>query len=145
MQAESVRTLNDLIETLIDGKNGFASAADGVKDPEIKSVFTELSGQRARFAAELQTKVASLGAEPEQNGSTAAAMHRGWINLKSALGGGTKAILNEAERGEDMAVQAFRKAESADLEPNLATIVHRQAADIQAAHDRIKQLRDSAN
>src|SRR5436309_12398037 len=81
-QKEIISTINNLIETLKDGQKGFNEAADAVSDPQLKSLFTEYSEQRARFASELQTQARSVGeAEPETGGSAAGAMHRGWINL----------------------------------------------------------------
>ena len=136
-------TLNDLIETLKDGKDGFETAASDVKDPTVKSTFLEFSRQRARFAGELQAEVQRLGGAPEQTGSAAAAAHRGWINLKSALGGGEKSILNEAERGEDAAVKSYEKAASAKLPPDVAGVVRRQFDEVKRAHDRVREMRDS--
>jgi uncharacterized protein (TIGR02284 family) len=65
------------------------------------------------------------------------------MNLKSALGGGEKAILNEAERGEDEAVSAFEKAMKSKLPPDVAQVVQRQYSQVKSAHDRVKALRDS--
>ena len=112
MADNTVSTLNNLIETLKDGSNGFRTAAEDVKDASVKSTFTQFASQRAQMASELQQHVQKLGGTPETTGSTAAAMHRGWINLKQALGAGEKGILNEAERGEDVAVKSFEKAAS---------------------------------
>jgi uncharacterized protein (TIGR02284 family) len=145
-QKETLSTLNDLIETLKDGQKGFQEAADVVDDPQLKSLFTGYSQQRARFASELQTQARSVGEpEPETGGSAAGAMHRGWINLKSAITSkDEKAILAECERGEDSAVQGFEKAMHNDLLSPLRDIVSRQYSEIKSAHDRIKNLRDAA-
>ena len=106
-EKEIASVINNLIETLKDGEKGFKEAADGVKDPELKSLFTQYSAQRHRFASELQTELRSVaGAEPETGGSAAGAMHRGWMDLKSAISGKDEgAILAECERGEDSAVK----------------------------------------
>jgi uncharacterized protein (TIGR02284 family) len=83
--------------------------------------------------------------DPDNNSSAAGALHRGWINLKSAvIGGDEHAILAECERGEDSAVEEFQEAVEDDLPPGLQEIVSRQYAEIKATHDRIRNLRDSA-
>src|ERR1700744_11744 len=105
MADETISTLNELIETLKDGQNGFSAAAADVKDSSVKTTFQKLAQERASLATELQSEVRKLGGDPEKSGSVAASMHRGWINIKSALGGCEKSILNEAERGEDVAVK----------------------------------------
>jgi uncharacterized protein (TIGR02284 family) len=144
-QKETVSVLDELIETLKDGQEGFKQAAEAVKDPQLKSLFSEYSQQRSRFASALQNEVRSLGeTEPETTSSTAGALHRGWINLKSAVtGGDDHAILAECERGEDSAVEEYKKALQDDLSPSVYEIVSRQYAEIKAAHDRIRNLRDS--
>jgi uncharacterized protein (TIGR02284 family) len=145
-QKESISTINNLIETLKDGEKGFKEAADAVKDPQLKSLFHEYSQQRRRFASELQTQAQSLGEfNPEKSSSAAGAMHRAWINLKSAVtSGDDKAILSECERGEDSAVHEYNEAMQDGLSGRAREIVARQFTEIKSAHDRVKHLRDAA-
>lgn len=141
-----ISTLNGLIETCKDGQNGFKEAAEGVERSDLKSLFYEFSQQRSQFAGELQSLVQSLGGDPENTGSVAAALHRGWINIKSAVTGKDEAaILNECERGEDSAKNAYKSALEEALPANVAETVQTQYVSVQAAHDRIKALRDAAN
>jgi uncharacterized protein (TIGR02284 family) len=144
-QKEIISVIDDLIQTLKDGQEGFRQAAEAVKHPQLKSLFSEYSQQRSRFASALQNEVRSLGqTKPEDSSSTAGALHRGWINLKSALSGGDDhAILAECERGEDSAVEEYKKALDDDFSPSLYELVSRQYSDIKAAHDRIRNLRDA--
>jgi uncharacterized protein (TIGR02284 family) len=135
------KELNDLLETLRDGEQGFKAAADGVDDAEIKRLFLSLSSQRAEFATELEAELARLGHEPAEHGHAAAAMHRGWINLRSAVAGKDEGpIVSEAERGEDYAVKKFREALQRGLPAEVQTIVERQFIQIQDAHDHVRTL-----
>src|ERR1700722_17316987 len=137
-------TLNDLIETSKDGQEGFQTSAEKLKDPEIRTIFLKLSRQRAGFAGELQAEVTRIGGEPAKSGSTAGAIHRGWIGLKSALAGDSDdAILEEAERGEDAAVKNYREALNKELPSDLQSIVSRQFSEIQQSHNAVRELRDS--
>ena len=96
------RTLNDLIQTCKDGELGFQSAAEGLKNPEIKAKFQEYSRQRAEMARELQAEVRRLGGDPEKYGSVSGSLHRGWLDVKQSITGKDDAgITAEAERGED--------------------------------------------
>ncbi len=138
--------LNDLIETLKDGEEGFRAAAEDVQSGELKKLFGEYSRQRSQFAAELQTLAQAEGEnDPETSGSVAGALHRGWIDLKAALT--TKndhAILAECERGEDSAVAAYRKAlADGGLPSHVTATLQTQSTAVQAAHDRVRNLRDS--
>ncbi len=141
-----ISTLNGLIETCKDGQEGFAEAADGVERSDLKSLFYEFSQQRAQFSGELQSLVRSLGGDPENTGSTLGALHRGWINIKSAVTGkDDEAILNECERGEDAAKAAYKDALTKGLPANVSEVVGTQQSSIISAHDRVKALRDSAD
>ena len=95
----------------------------------MKSLFNEFSLQRSKFAGELQNEAISLGEhDPEDSSSTAGAMHRAWINLKSAItSGDDHAILAECERGEDSAVAEYKKAmEDEDLSAPIRETISRQ-------------------
>ena len=138
-------TLNDLIETCKDGQEGFRTAAENVDDAGIKQLFNEYALQRSKFAGELQAAAQTLGEhDPEDTSSVAGALHRGWINLKAAVAGNDRhAILAECERGEDSAVAEYKKALELVVPGNIQEIVQRQYVDVQAAHDRVKALRDA--
>ena len=138
--------LNNLIETLKDGQEGFKQAAEGVSNPSLKSLFRGYSDQRSRFATALQSEARQHGeTEPETSSSATGALHRGWINLKSAITGGEEhAILAECERGEDSAVEEYMKALNDGLSPSTQELVSHQFVEIKAAHDRIRDLRDTA-
>jgi uncharacterized protein (TIGR02284 family) len=133
--------LNNLLETLRDGEQGFKTAADAVDDAEIKRLFLSLGSQRAEFATELEAELLRLGHEPAEHGHAAAAMHRGWINLRAAVAGKDEGpIVSEAERGEDFAVKKFREALQRGLPAEVQTIVERQYIQIQDAHDHVRAL-----
>jgi len=145
-QKETVSVIDDLIQTLKDGQQGFKQAAEGVKAPQLKSLFNEYSSQRSQFATELQGQAHSVDrSQLEESGSAAGALHRAWINLKSAItSGDDHAILAECERGEDSAIEQYEKTMNDNLPAPLQETVSRQYSEIKNAHDRIKNLRDTA-
>ena len=138
--------IDNLIETLKDGQEGFKQAAESISNPNLKSLFRNYSQQRSRFAVALQSEARRHGeTDPETSSSATGALHRGWINLKSAITGGDEhAILAECERGEDSAVEAYKKAVADGLTPSAQELVSCQFAEIKMAHDRIKSLRDAS-
>ena len=143
---ETISTLNSLIETLKDGQEGFRQAAEAVKDSQLKTLFNEFSLQRSKFAGELQSHAIQLGeSNPEDSSSTAGALHRAWINMKSAITSqDDHAILAECERGEDSAVAEYKKAmEDVELPSSVRDVVSRQYTSVKAAHDKVKALRDA--
>ena len=139
-------TLNDLIETLKDGEEGFRTSADNLKNAALRAQFQSFANQRSQFASELQSLVAGIGGKAETSGSTGGALHRGWIEMKSAItGNNDHAILAEAEKGEDAAVKNYREALSKDLPSDIRTVIERQYRDVQAAHQTVRALRDGSS
>ena len=133
-----------LIETCRDGENGYRDAAEHVKSPQLKQWFEQQSGERSRFAQELESLLSEIGERSKkESGSVSAAMHRAWIDLKSNLGGGDKAILSSVEQGEDNAKDTYAEALNSSLPPNILEVVQRQGSAVKAAHDRVRSLRDS--
>jgi uncharacterized protein (TIGR02284 family) len=143
-EKEVISTLNTLIETCRDGEQGFREAAQNLKDPSVKAIFTEVSHERAKFAEELKSQVERLGGNPEEGGSMAGAAHRGWMNVKGAItGGDDKQIIAEAERGEDVAVSTYQSALREPLPPAVESVVSRQYEHVKQAHDRVRDLERS--
>ncbi|TBU88811.1 PA2169 family four-helix-bundle protein [Phytopseudomonas dryadis] len=140
-----ISVLNDLIETSKDGEKGFQECAEDVKNPRLKSFFVQHAQDCAGAAAELQQLVRSLGGDPETSSSVAGALHRGWVDFKSLITGkDDEAILNECERGEDVALKNYRKALEKDLPANVRSVLETQLQGVQRNHDQVKALRDTA-
>ncbi len=137
----------DLIETLEDGKEGFAKGAEKLtKDGEaqLASTFTQLSSQRAQFSTELRTMAKAYGDSIHESGSAVASLHRGWLSLKDALSGSSpKGVLKAAEQGEKHAVKEYEKALGEDISPELRTVVQRQLNDVRAAQQQVTALADA--
>lgn len=142
-QEKAIDVLSDLVETCRNGHQGYLQAAEHVKDPALRTIFNQFATERASCAAELENEIIRLGKhDPERKGTAAGALHRTWLSLKDALGGGDSSILNSVEAAEDHAKKQYEDATKADLPNNVREIVSRQAAKIYAAHDRIRDLRD---
>ena len=142
---ELIECLNDLIETCRDGESGFQTAAEHVKDSDLSRFFRQCSQQRSQFAAELQSEVRQLGGTPKDRGSVSAAFHRGWINIKSVVTGGSNdAIVAECERGEDAALKNYERVQKQNLPPNVLPVVKHQYTEIKRTHDRIRDMDQAA-
>jgi uncharacterized protein (TIGR02284 family) len=137
-------TLNELIQTAKDGENGFRAAAESVEDSNLRHLFESYSQQRSEFAAELQLEVRRLAQDPVDTGHAAAALHRGWMDIKAGLTGRDEAsVIADCERGEDIAVGVYRKAIASELPEDLRMVVERQFREVQQAHDHIRSLERS--
>lgn len=135
-------TLNGLIELNRDGQKGFQEAAEKMEAPAVKTLCLEQSRSRTHFVGELQTLVHALGEQPEDTGTVGGALRRGWMDLKSALGGGDHAILTVVEAGEDHANSEYKKALAKTLPADVREVLERQSLSVRQAHDTVKSLRD---
>lgn len=104
-------------------------------------MFLELSQQRSGFAGELQQEVTRLRGFPETTGTTTAALHRGWVDFKAKIRGQSdQAAVSEAERGEDVAVKAYREAIERELPGDVRDVIERQFNAVLDAHRRVHSL-----
>ena len=135
--------LNGLIETCKDGEQGFKQAADKVKDPSLKSLFTKYASQRAGYVTELQSAVRALGKDAAESGHVSATLHRGWMSIKEAVTSDDHAIINEAEAGEDVAMKNYKEALEKPLSADLKSLIQRQYSGVQEAHGTVRNLKHS--
>jgi uncharacterized protein (TIGR02284 family) len=143
---KAVTLLNTLIRAGRDAERGFLAAADCVAESELVQLFAEYAVQRAKFVVELKERVKTLRSDPDDGGTLAGEAHRTWTGLKAILETNeAHAILSECERGEDVSVMAYREAlAERDIDQPSRELIQRQYEQVQAAHDRIRQLRDRA-
>jgi uncharacterized protein (TIGR02284 family) len=140
---DAISALNNLIETCKDGEEGFRTCAEDISDPQVKTLFMDRARVCAESANELQELVRSFGGDPQNRSSISGTLHRRWVDIKSAVTGkDDEAIMNECERGEDVAVSSYRKALDKDLPPNVRSVVERQYNGVLRNHDQVKALRD---
>ena len=118
----TIDKLNTLIETCKDGEYGFRACAEHVKSRELKSVFLSRADGCQRGATELQALVARSAARPTPAAASAGTMHRGWVSVVGTLTGHSdQAMLDECERGEDVALERYRGALKEPLPADVMT------------------------
>jgi uncharacterized protein (TIGR02284 family) len=133
--------LHHLIEVCKDGEHGFRTAAAHVSKPELKSLFAELADERAGFAVALEPHLRRMGDASGDEGSKAAALHRGWMNIKGLVAGHhDHMIVTEAERGEQAALDAYEEALGGMLPPTVTSLVESQRDAMRSAQERIRAI-----
>ncbi|MEE4678663.1 PA2169 family four-helix-bundle protein [Pseudomonas alliivorans] len=146
---ETISILNDLIETSKDGEEGFKTSAENAKSPQVKSFLARRSTEVAAAVRELQQHVTQLGGKPEDSTSVSADLHQAWVKLKTAFtSSDDKAVLEEVERGEDVAKKSYSKALEKSREkgvsPAVIAVIEKQYQGVLKNHDEVKALRDAA-
>lgn len=142
------KVAKDLVETLKDGRDGFASAAEKLRDgdrADAATTFQRLSEQRAGFARDIVAMGHDYGDDVDESGSVAATLHRGWISLKDALtGDDASGVVGAAVTGEDHAVSEYEKALEADLSEGFRSVVTQQHAAVVEARNEVRALQRDA-
>ena len=138
MERSEREVLHRLIEICRDGERGFRAAAEYVGDPSLKAFFNELARQRGAFAIDLEPHLHRLGGRTDGEGTSAGALHRGWMNLKGHVPGhGDHSIVVEAARGEHAALVAYDDALHGMLPPTVSGVIEAQRDAIEATQERI--------
>ena len=137
--------LNDLIETCRDGARGLQNAAALIKDAALESLLLDLAEERSGFAGELEPHAQRLGGDAAAQGTAAAAMHRGWMDLKSVLTShDDQAVMAEVVRGDAVTLRVFADAVGGMLPPSIRDVIEKQERRIRAGHARIEDAMQRA-
>lgn len=135
--------LNTLIATLIDSVDGYQKAAADTDNARFAEMFNARAQERQAAVAKLQAAVASMGGNPEDDGTTTAAIHRSWMNLKEAVvGRDDETIVKTVEEGEDYLKEKFEAAlKHTDLPVEARSAVQEAWTSVRAGHDQMSQLK----
>lgn len=138
-----VTVLNTLIATLLDSVEGYQKSAEDLDNEQYRRLFLERARERQAVVAKLQAAVGQLGGNPEDDSSTMGAIHRAFLDLKSAvMGRDDKAIINEVERGEDYLKEKFETAmNNADLSAIARQAVNEAWGSVREGHDQMRDLK----
>ena len=136
-------TLNTLIGTLIDSIEGYQKAAADTSNTRFAEMFNARAQERQQVLTKLQAAVARMGGNPEDDGTTAGAAHRGWMNLKEAvLGQDDETIVKTVEEGEDYLKNKFAAAlDNVDLPAEARMAVEEAWTSVKAGHDEMSALK----
>jgi len=135
--------LNNLIEVTLDSAHGYEDASKDTKNPYFKTLFGKRAIERKQVTAELQTEVRRLlGGKPATAGTTAGKAHRAFMNLKAAVTGSDKGIVNSVESGEDHIKKEYDEAMADQaLSMPALDLVRRMYVSIKAGHDEMRDLK----
>jgi uncharacterized protein (TIGR02284 family) len=141
---ETESALRSVIQTLIDGQDGFKKIGEQIKDEALKEYFLAESLTRAQFRGVLESILHQEGVhDVKETGTAVGTIRRAWGDFKSALGGGDTTMLSTAEEGEEEAVEAYAKAMEVYLPLPVRQVLTTQATHIEKSQEFIKAARDT--
>jgi len=146
IEKDTLSLLSDLVVINNDRIEGYKKASDETEDSDLKSLFSSMVDESRNFKAELTQEINRIGGAAEEGTKTSGKFYRAWMDIKSALTGkDRKAILASCEFGEDAALEEYNDVlKSEDLSSEARAIVMKQKQSLQASHDKVKTMRDSA-
>lgn len=138
--------LNNMIQINSDRIQGYARAIDNLHpdDEDLKAVFAGMSRQSMKYKEELIQMQEELGEDPKR-GTSSGKVSKSGIKIKADYSDNNRqTILNNCEAGEDAVKKAYKEfLEIKDLSIPLKSILESQQTELIAAHNHIKELRDS--
>lgn len=147
-QKEVLDALENLIEVNRDGQEGYRQAAEYAFAAELKELFREYATERSGMVGDLQNLQRQHGKiDVDDSGTIVGSLHRAWINLRSAVASNNdQALLEEAERGEDVTLKSYREAlqpSGAPLPRSVTSVLEKHLGKVLASHKDIRDRRDS--
>ncbi len=137
-----VKMLNDLLELNRDSVEGFKSVRELAESPKLKQLCAAAEAERMAQVRELEPLVRAAGETPEKDGSGSGVLHRTWLKVREALSpDGDKALILEAERGEDEIKDAYMDAIKEQLPPAVMRVVEVHARQVKVIHDTFSDLK----
>jgi len=108
---DALDSINALIEACNDGEFGCRVGAEHARSTALRQALVLRADEYRAAADRLRAHVLHLGATPEDGGSTAGAMRRGWMLLRGRLAAlDDEAILQDCETEETSTQAALREA-----------------------------------
>lgn len=142
---KAIQTINNLAQLCVASEKGFNVSATNVANRGLKMLLKTFAQQRSQFADELHTEVKRLGGQPRIGIQPLAAIHRGWIHIKAAMTIGfdntERVVLNEAVRGESVAVRNYQQALSQPLPISVKQLVQDQYERVQKTKEQVELMR----
>jgi uncharacterized protein (TIGR02284 family) len=140
----TVQALNQLLEKNYDAENGYKNALIETKSAQLKSYFTKQAARRSQNANELYKAIRNLNATPVEKGSTTAAIHKTWLDLKTAIiGKNDEDILQECIRADIAAVNEYKKViDHPEYLFDSRGIIRKQLHSLQKTLNTIKKMED---
>jgi len=139
-----ISVLNSLIATTLDSADGYTEAAKDADNSRFGRMFTARAGERREVAQSLQGVVASLGGEPEDDGTILAKAHRMFTGLRNSISGGDTVVVDEVERGEDHIKAKFEDAmQDREVPQPTRTAIEQAYASVRSGHDQMPDLKHS--
>ncbi|MBZ0326713.1 MAG: PA2169 family four-helix-bundle protein [Altibacter sp.] len=128
------KKINTLLVKNHDAEKGYKKAAKLVDDIRLKQFFESQAHNRSEFGMKLSSEIKKYGEIPEKGTSFESDIHRTWMDIKTTFtSNDEEAILNEVQRGEKLAVEAYNEIiNDTALPPTTQSLLTKQREQIKS-------------
>lgn len=142
--ASRIDSLQELLQKNYDAEAGYKQVMTKAKNPALKGWLQEKAAQRSNFATAINAELRSLNVEPKESGTILGDLHRGWIDIKTAVASDSdEAVLEECIRGERASVKEYENhVQTLSGHQSSHGLVNEQLASIKSALQTVKKLED---
>ncbi|MCR5889524.1 PA2169 family four-helix-bundle protein [Hymenobacter sp. J193] len=110
-KAGPATTLQELLLFVNDRIAGYERAVAESQDAELRGYYKQLVSQSQQFATDLNSHLARVGGQREDETTLKGKVYRAWMDAKAAVtGNDEKAILGSNVYGEEWALKAYEDA-----------------------------------
>lgn len=137
--------LNHLVTICNDGKYGYETAAEEADSAALRAMFSGYSAERAEFTQQLESEIRKFGGDSDHGGGPIGAIHRAWMDVKTALTSkDNKAVLGACITGEKAAVNAYSDVlEKNQLPSDTRALLNQQRRSIEETLYKVESLHDT--
>ena len=141
---KSISILNDVLETLVDSRDGYEKAAEVADRDTFKQFFSRRAASRNAMVAKTQAEIRHLGGEPVDEGTILAKAHRMFLSISAAVQDNDEAAIEAVDDGEEHLRNKVNDAIANDeLSPNAKTMLQGFNGELRADGRLIDHLEGS--
>jgi len=138
----TIDQLHELIQTNEDSVQGYADAAEHLKEGDLSTIFYRLSQQRALFREELKDCVRQLGGDDEKTTKVTHQLSRLWMNFKSGLNGSdTIKIIDDCKKADIGAVKNYEEVINSNPPEYIRDIMINQLKHIKGTQVQLEEFK----
>ncbi len=132
--------LTTLHTRIIDSRDGYRQAREQIDDHDTGAFVDRCIAERQAFHEAIHRTLTSEGVDVSEDGSAAAAAHRGIFRLRDAVSAGSSGIYHECARGDSHLKSAYDDAVEATRDDPSWDFLIEQRAKVDAAIKEAESL-----
>ncbi|MGH8040959.1 MAG: PA2169 family four-helix-bundle protein [Rudaea sp.] len=107
VRTEDIGSLHELVDITRDGVTFYGDAANKIANPQLKSIFVEMTDTRKRFVDALSKELPPAAAKPAPTSDVRGTWHKLYTDIRGKLGDKGLAFTSDVQASEDRLLKAY--------------------------------------